>query len=585
MPDGAEKSAMAVQLFGRSGLDLIPILNKGAQAFDESQAAARRFGLVLTTEQMAALTSMDDAVDTLGQSLRGLQTTLAVTFAPWIEAAVKQLTEAIASLRLGFSDLDAMMKGRRPQELIGQEIVKGLIADWKAYEAARGEGEENLGRKMRDRFIQEQHHIEARKRAEEALGRTIVEITKRQVAERPTGPGVQLPTAEGVKGQVIVEQTVKAYQQELILAKHIAEQLLRRKQVEQDLGISAREQVEQERLGAQIVQQSVDDYKNRFDALEHERDLRQAIHEEQQVYYQMDSAFSDKVAVTRRTAIDAINAEEALATAKLADQLKQREINEEQHQQRLEIIRQRGETARIKVAQQFPTFWEQQLTNLENSSAFSFALIVNQWSNALATMAIKGGDLRAVWEATQIAIVQAFINMAVAAAASAAKPLLVNEAAGAGVSAIWGSAATFVMGLWATVTSSITAMFATLVGIMTAVGEAIMGVLTAIASALIDTVFGSAWGVAILAGVVAIGVALGALAAVGVFAEGGVVKGPMLGLVGEAGPEAIIPLDRMPGMLGGDRPIQLAISVDGKKFMRATARHQSSAWRWEGASA
>ena len=34
------------------------------------------------------------------------------------------------------------------------------------------------------------------------------------------------------------------------------------------------------------------------------------------------------------------------------------------------------------------------------------------------------------------------------------------------------------------------------------------------------------------------------------FAEGGIVTEPTLGLVGEAGPEAIIPLDRM-GKMGG----------------------------------
>jgi hypothetical protein len=35
------------------------------------------------------------------------------------------------------------------------------------------------------------------------------------------------------------------------------------------------------------------------------------------------------------------------------------------------------------------------------------------------------------------------------------------------------------------------------------------------------------------------------------FAEGGIVMGPMVGLVGEAGPEAIIPLDRLGKMGGG----------------------------------
>jgi hypothetical protein len=35
------------------------------------------------------------------------------------------------------------------------------------------------------------------------------------------------------------------------------------------------------------------------------------------------------------------------------------------------------------------------------------------------------------------------------------------------------------------------------------------------------------------------------------FADGGIVTGPTMGLVGEAGPEAIIPLSRLGGMGGG----------------------------------
>ena len=37
------------------------------------------------------------------------------------------------------------------------------------------------------------------------------------------------------------------------------------------------------------------------------------------------------------------------------------------------------------------------------------------------------------------------------------------------------------------------------------------------------------------------------------FADGGIVTGPTLGLVGEAGAEAIIPLDRLDSMMGGQK--------------------------------
>jgi phage-related minor tail protein len=43
------------------------------------------------------------------------------------------------------------------------------------------------------------------------------------------------------------------------------------------------------------------------------------------------------------------------------------------------------------------------------------------------------------------------------------------------------------------------------------------------------------------------------------FANGGIVTSPTLGIIGEAGPEAVIPLDRMGGMGGNN----VTINVQG----------------------
>jgi hypothetical protein len=48
MPNGAEKSALAVQLFGRNGLDMIPMLNKGADGIAALEAKTAQYGLTLT---------------------------------------------------------------------------------------------------------------------------------------------------------------------------------------------------------------------------------------------------------------------------------------------------------------------------------------------------------------------------------------------------------------------------------------------------------------------------------------------------------------------------------------------------------
>lgn len=44
MPDGIEKTALAVKLFGKNGMDLIPMLNQGSQGLQEAQEKAARYG-------------------------------------------------------------------------------------------------------------------------------------------------------------------------------------------------------------------------------------------------------------------------------------------------------------------------------------------------------------------------------------------------------------------------------------------------------------------------------------------------------------------------------------------------------------
>ena len=55
MPDGVTKTALAVKLFGKAGLDLIPLLNQGSQGLAQAQEKARAYG-----ERMALLAPQAD---------------------------------------------------------------------------------------------------------------------------------------------------------------------------------------------------------------------------------------------------------------------------------------------------------------------------------------------------------------------------------------------------------------------------------------------------------------------------------------------------------------------------------------------
>jgi prophage DNA circulation protein len=56
MPDGMEKTTLAVKLFGKSGMDLIPMLNMGADGLEKAAEKSAKYA-----SQMAAMAPMADA--------------------------------------------------------------------------------------------------------------------------------------------------------------------------------------------------------------------------------------------------------------------------------------------------------------------------------------------------------------------------------------------------------------------------------------------------------------------------------------------------------------------------------------------
>ncbi|MBN8461459.1 MAG: hypothetical protein J0M01_01385 [Dechloromonas sp.] len=65
MPDGAEKTALAVQLFGKSGAELIPFLNQGRDGINELSAEMQALGVQMSGETAAQAGAFNDALDKL----------------------------------------------------------------------------------------------------------------------------------------------------------------------------------------------------------------------------------------------------------------------------------------------------------------------------------------------------------------------------------------------------------------------------------------------------------------------------------------------------------------------------------------
>ena len=99
MPNGAEKTALALQLFGRSGADLIPMLNMGGEAIGKFGAMTTKYAEDAKKGEVAMIT-LQGKVGMLGGKL-------AVVLLPSITA----ITESLVRLLDGFNALPGPIQG------------------------------------------------------------------------------------------------------------------------------------------------------------------------------------------------------------------------------------------------------------------------------------------------------------------------------------------------------------------------------------------------------------------------------------------------------------------------------------------
>lgn len=93
--DGAEKTALAQQLFGKSGADLIPLLNAGSEALDDYDDKARRLGLTLSDETVKQAEAFNDTLDLAGQAITGVGTQIAAKLLPTLTSLASEFLSTL----------------------------------------------------------------------------------------------------------------------------------------------------------------------------------------------------------------------------------------------------------------------------------------------------------------------------------------------------------------------------------------------------------------------------------------------------------------------------------------------------------
>jgi hypothetical protein len=97
MPDGVEKAAAAQQLFGRSGQQLLPLLNSGAEGLQDNLDAANRLVPSLGNSGQAAL-DMAKKQREMQMALTGVKTTIGTALIPILSSLLGVIAPVIASV-------------------------------------------------------------------------------------------------------------------------------------------------------------------------------------------------------------------------------------------------------------------------------------------------------------------------------------------------------------------------------------------------------------------------------------------------------------------------------------------------------
>lgn len=95
MPDGPAKTALAMEAFGRSGAQMIPILNQGSAALKQYMADMEATGQVIDTAGVAAANRYDDAMDRLNRTTTALSRTIGGSAVPVIADYAEGINAAL----------------------------------------------------------------------------------------------------------------------------------------------------------------------------------------------------------------------------------------------------------------------------------------------------------------------------------------------------------------------------------------------------------------------------------------------------------------------------------------------------------
>ena len=123
MPDGAQKTAFAMDLVGRGGAALIPLLNGGSAAMEEMRAEAEALGLVITEDTAKAAEKFNDDLSRVASGLTGVFNIISAQVLPSLVTLSEKLVIATKDGVKFFSDNLGLLSEVLDRALVAATLV------------------------------------------------------------------------------------------------------------------------------------------------------------------------------------------------------------------------------------------------------------------------------------------------------------------------------------------------------------------------------------------------------------------------------------------------------------------------------
>lgn len=133
MPDGAKKTAIAMDLFGRSGAQMIPTLNQGVAGIAAASAELTKLGGVMDGDAISHLDDFGDNIDRVKTAFGGLKNQAVIALMPLLEQLMTQFQEWIANNQELIKDtLKNAVEALAVAVKVLGEVVAFAVRHWKA---------------------------------------------------------------------------------------------------------------------------------------------------------------------------------------------------------------------------------------------------------------------------------------------------------------------------------------------------------------------------------------------------------------------------------------------------------------------